>query len=206
MKKISLKKIEDFILAAGSDDLATFGGSFEGGIHCQQIPDEIAPCIHKILESGVKVRNYIEIGVAAGGTAFLFDHFFNPDLLVLVDDNRHHKAGLRPDILKDVPTHEIVGRSDDEVSVAAAAALAPYDVVVIDGDHLYPGVKIDTLLYLPMLRTGGFLVLHDSAMAEWGVARVVRELRTDPDMEMVAEWWSQTQPKPLGVALFRRKA
>jgi len=69
------KNIEQFVLDAGSDDLPTFGGSFEGGIHCQQIPDEIGPCIHAILGSGLDLRSYLEIGVAAGGTTFLFDHF-----------------------------------------------------------------------------------------------------------------------------------
>jgi len=126
--------------------------------------------------------------------------------MVLVDDNKHHKAGLRPDILKHAPAFEIIGRSADESSIAAAAALSPYDVIVIDGDHLYAGVKIDTLLYLPMLRPGGFLVLHDSTLAEWGVARVVRELKSDPDMEFVAEFVSKKHPRPLGVALFRRLA
>lgn len=206
MKSMSLQSIENFVIEAGSDDLPTFGGKFVGGVHCQQVPDEIAPCISAIMESGFPVRSYLEIGVAAGGTAFIFDHFFKPDYLVLVDDNKHHKTGLRADILKHVPTHEIIGRSSDEACVASAAALSPYDVIVIDGDHLYAGVKIDTLLYLPMLRPGGFLVLHDSALPAWGVARVVRELKADPDMEFVGEYVSVKHPAPLGVALFRRAA
>lgn len=205
MKKITSKNIEEFVLAAGSDDLPTFGGSFQGGIHCQQVPDEIAPCIHAILESGLLIESYLEIGVAAGGTTFLFDHFFKPEIIVLVDDNKHHKAGLRSGILKDVRTHEIIGRSADEAVVMAAGALAPYDIILIDGDHLYAGVKIDTMLYMPMLKPGGFLVLHDSALPEWGVARVVRELRADPLMEFVGEFVSAKHARPLGVALFRRK-
>ncbi len=205
MKTPSVKDIEDFVLDAGSDDLPTFGGKFVGGVHCQQVPDEIAPCIHAIMESGFPVRSYLEIGVAAGGTAFLFDHFFKPDYLVLVDDNKHPKAGLRADILKHVPAHEIIGRSAEVDSVASAAALSPYDVIVIDGDHSYAAAKIDVLLYSPMLRPGGFLVLHDSALSEVGVARVVRELKADPGMEFVAEFVSARALAALGVALFRRK-
>ena len=204
MKKMSLKKIEEFIIAAGSDDLATFGGSFEGGIHCQQIPDELAPCIHKIMEIGSTVFSYLEIGVAAGGTTFIFDHFFEPYKMVLVDDNKHHKAGLRPDILLHVPAIEIIGRSSDQATVAAAKAQALYDIIVIDGDHTYAAVKTDTLLYMPMLSPGGFLILHDSVMQEWGVARVVFELKYDLGMEFVAEYVSAKHPRPLGVALFRR--
>ncbi len=205
MKTPSVKDIEDFVLDSGSDDLPTFGGKFVGGVHCQQVPDEIAPCIHAIMEGGLPFYSYLEIGVAAGGTAFLFDHFLKPDCMVLVDDNKHPKAGLRPDILKHVPAHEIIGRSEDESSVAAAAAFAPYDVIVIDGDHSYAGAKIDTLLYSPMLRRGGFLIMHDSARPELGIARVVRELKFDHELDFVAEFVSAKHPRTLGVALFRRK-
>ena len=71
----TMQSIIDFILASGSDDLATFGGKHEGGIHCQQIPDELAPCILAILESGETINAYLEIGVAAGGTTFLVNHY-----------------------------------------------------------------------------------------------------------------------------------
>ncbi len=73
----SLDLIEQFILDAGSDNLGVFGGIYEGGIHCQQIPDEIAPCILTILESGESIKSYLEIGVAAGGSTFLFNHFIS---------------------------------------------------------------------------------------------------------------------------------
>ncbi len=204
------KEIEDLISSQGSDDLPTFGGKFEGGIHCQQVPDEIAPCIMAILESGEEIRSYLEIGVAAGGTTFLFDHFFQLERVILVDDNKHHKAGLRPGILKGLQNRpglhfrEFIGKSCDEDVLEKVRPNAQFDVVFIDGDHLYPGVKLDTVLYLPFLRRGGFLVLHDSAMPEWGVMRIVRELKADPEMEFVGEFISKVHPKPLGLALFRK--
>jgi len=206
MKKMSLKQIEEFIITAGSDDLPTFGGAFQGGIHCQQVPDEIAQCIKAIIDSGFRIQCYLEIGVAAGGTTFLIDYFFHPQRIVLIDDNKHHKARLRAEILKGIEYKEIIGRSDaEDVVKAADDHFYPYDLILIDGDHLYPGVKLDTILYLPMLRAGGFLILHDSALPEWGVRRVVRELKSDPSMEFVAEFTSTKHPRPLGVALFRKK-
>lgn len=200
--KWSLEEIEQFIFTAGSDDVPTFGGSYEGGIHCQQIADELAPCIFSILESGLEIKSYLEIGVAAGGTTFVFDHFFHPEKIVLIDDNKHHKAGLRAEVLKDINYKEIIGRSDSEDVVKAVDTM--FDVIVIDGDHSYPGVKLDVIHYLPFLLTGGFLVLHDSALPEWGVMRVVKELKTNEGMEFVGEYISQNH-KPCGVALFRKR-
>ena len=34
--------IQEFIHNAGSDNLSVFSGKFEGGVHCQQVPDEFA--------------------------------------------------------------------------------------------------------------------------------------------------------------------
>jgi predicted O-methyltransferase YrrM len=202
----SVDGIEKFVIESGSDNVGIFGGKYEGGIHCQQIPDEIAPCIFAILESGEPITSYLEIGVAAGGTAFLINHFFKPDRIVLLDDKRHHKVGLRPNILMNTVYEEIAGRSDSEEAIAEAEKRSPYDLILIDGDHGYPGVKLDTVAYLPMLCPGGFLALHDSAMAEWGVARVVRELKADPKMEFIGEYKTQKNTRPLGVALFRKAA
>jgi predicted O-methyltransferase YrrM len=205
-EKFTLETIEQFILDSGSDDLPTFGGSHEGGIHCQQVPDEISHAILAILESGESIENYLEIGVAAGGTTYLINHFFPAASISLIDDNKHHKAGLRKEVLKGITYNEFIGRSDEERIEAEAVKFAPYDLILIDGDHLYPGVKLDVITYLPMLRPGGFLILHDSAMPEWGVIRVVRELKADPEMGFVGEWTSAKHPKPLGVALFRKAA
>jgi len=200
----SLVLIEKFIEDAGSDDLGVFGGTYEGGIHCQQVPDEIASCIHVILESEESIKSYLEIGVAAGGTTFLFNRFFHPEQIILIDDNKHYKAKLRVDILKNMKYTEIIGNSQDEESVRQVSAFAPFDIILIDGDHSYAGMKLDTILYLPYLRVGGFLILHDSALLECGGVRVVRELKADKGMEFIGEYISKKH-KPCGIALFRRQ-
>lgn len=200
---MNLEDIENYVLEAGSDDLATFGGFFEGGIHCQQVPDEIAPCIKEIADADFEIRSFLEIGVAAGGTTFLISHFLNPGQIILIDDNKHHKAGLRPEVLKGIDRVEIIGRSEDEAIIFEAAEYQPYDLILIDGDHLYKGVKIDFISYSPMLSLGGFLALHDSAIPEWGVGRMIRELKQNEDFEFIDEYVSKKH-KPCGIALFRR--
>ncbi len=142
----SLALIEQFILDAGSDNLGVFGGKFEGGIHCQHVPDEMASCILAILESGLPIKTYLEIGVAAGGTTFLMNHFFHLEKIILIDDNKHHKAGLRAEVLKNINYREIIGRSDAEESVRIISDLdILFDIILIDGDHSYEGVNGDVV-------------------------------------------------------------
>lgn len=48
------------------------------------------------------------------------------------------------------------------------------DLLFIDGDHSYEGVKTDLELWLPKVKPGGWVVMHDFGWAE-GVKRCVRE-------------------------------
>jgi cephalosporin hydroxylase len=200
-KQYTLEEIEQFIIDAGSDSLAVFGGAYEGSVHIQQVPDELAPCILAILNSGVVIESVLEIGVASGGTTFVVDHFFKPGSVVLIDDNAHPKHILRPNILKNVPRQEIIGNSRHQSVIEQAKG--PIDLLVIDGDHSYEGVKADVDNYLPLLRKGGFLILHDSVLPDWGVPRMVKELKEGTDVLLIDEYVSQNGPK-CGVALFRK--
>ena len=49
------------------------------------------------------------------------------------------------------------------------------DMLFIDGDHNYDGVRDDALHWLPKLCPGGWLLMHDWGWAE-GVQRVIREI------------------------------
>lgn len=55
-------------------------------------------------------------------------------------------------------SHEVVEQVPNELAM-----------LFVDGDHSYEGVKRDLLLYLPKLREGGILVMHD-----WGHEAVRR--------------------------------
>ena len=48
-----------------------------------------------------------------------------------------------------------------ESSAMAAAVPQLLDLLFIDGDHAYTTVKSDLVLYLPKLKPGGLLLLHD---------------------------------------------
>lgn len=72
----------------------------------------------------------------------------------------------------------------------------PLGLVFVDGDHRYEAVKRDVECWLPMLREGGFMILHDSRRIDdvqsdvhrrgWpGPTQVAREMRTWPGLELV---------------------
>lgn len=200
----TVEEIGRFIEDAGSDDLPTFGGKHVGGIFIQQIPDEIAPCIRAILESGEPIGKYFELGVAAGGMTYLMNHYFHPETIVLVDTNEHPRCVNRSEVLAGIRTTEVIGKSGDEHIRDAVAGLGHvFDAMMIDGVHYYENVKKDVEMYAGFLRNGGFLMLHDSALHNWGVLRVVAELKENPAFQFIGEWTSKTMT-PCGVALFQR--
>lgn len=67
----------------------------------------------------------------------------------------------------------IVARSE----AAAASFDTPVDVLFIDGDHEEAPVTADLALWLPKLRVGGVIALHDVRNREWpGVSRALGRL------------------------------
>ena len=71
---------------------------------------------------------------------------------------------------------------DPVIRTAAVAALdAPIDVLMIDGDHTYAGVRKDFEEYAPLVRAGGLIVFHDilphPGVPACQVDRLWREIR-----------------------------
>jgi len=58
----------------------------------------------------------------------------------------------------------IKGLSTDFAAMNEANATGPYDIVYIDGCHDYEVVCKDIENYLPMLKSGGYLVMDDAAL------------------------------------------
>jgi len=51
----------------------------------------------------------------------------------------------------------------EEVSARVKHITQSLDVLFIDGDHTYEGVKHDFLSYSPLIRRGGIVAFHDIA-------------------------------------------
>lgn len=72
------------------------------------------------------------------------------------------------------------------------------DLLFIDGDHSYDGVKADWEAYKTFLRPGSIIVFHDYGWAE-GVKRVVREdvmPLTSSHGQLPNMWWGTLDKQP----------
>jgi len=210
MSNITAEQIQSFIEALGSDSLKVVGGRFEGGIHLQQIPDELAPCLYDLRrledEKVTKgIRTYLEIGAASGGSAFIFNYFFDLQRLTLIDDNRHPKHNLRPNVLKDADYQEFIGDShSDEAFEFVKNQGIGYDILFIDGDHRYEGVKQDIRYYGKFVNYQGFVIFHDTVACK-GIRDYMVDIREDIDLDLhfINSYVSKTHPNPCGITMFQ---
>jgi predicted O-methyltransferase YrrM len=88
----------------------------------------------------------------------------------------------------------IQGNSTRPETVAAAKeALGPAakaDLVFIDGDHEYKGVKADIERYAPLVKPDGFLVFDDVEPTYPGVVKATEELLKSPEWQILGLWES----------------
>jgi predicted O-methyltransferase YrrM len=108
---------------------------------------------------------------------------------------------------------EVLRATSDE---AAAGWTRQIDMIFIDGDHSYAGVKRDWDLFVPHVRPFGVVIFHDTlwdlmsnlgpVRADMGVPRFVEELRAEgyPVITIDKDYGvSMVQPVKGGVSLRR---
>jgi predicted O-methyltransferase YrrM len=191
------------------DDALTFvygfgTPGFDVDIRPIQLPGEIESLLQ--LVKPLELRTVLEIGTARGGTLFLLATVASDDaLLVSVDlplgrfgggyakpRRRIYRAFGRRDQqvkLLQADSHE----RDTRERVRRMLGQRAVDLLLIDGDHTYEGVRLDVHDYAPLVREGGLIVLHDIAPGDendvGGVPRFWQELKgTIGVVEMVEDW------------------
>jgi predicted O-methyltransferase YrrM len=193
-------------------DLA-YSFSFAGvRIEPMQVRSELAGLLGLLAEPP---RGVLEIGTASGGTLFTLARTAAPDArLVSLDLPRGPFGGGYPSwrrplyrsFARDGQTLVLL-RADshgDDALAAVQAALGgrALDLLLVDGDHSYEGVRSDVERYGPLLRAGGILALHDIVPASppapgqpnllvGGVPSYWRELRERYRHEELVEDWAQ---------------
>jgi len=122
-----------------------------------QKPAELAEALAQFNE--LKPQVIVEIGCDAGGTLWAWQQ--TGARVIGVD---LPKAGFSTGRDLDTDAEIVYGDSHDPATRDALAEVLgsePIDVLFIDGDHTYDGVRIDYELYSPLVRPGGIVAFHD---------------------------------------------
>ena len=132
----------------------------------------------KLLEITLKLqpKYLLEIGTASGGTLFAFAKTANPNATLISVDLPGGRFGAgyyiwripyyKSFALKRQKIRLLRGNSHDPSTLRKVKCYlkdAQLDLLFIDGDHTYKGVKQDYELYSPLVRKGGLIIFHDIA-------------------------------------------
>lgn len=151
----------------------------DGGIQISpmQIRSEIAAFL-EVLEARRSVR-VLEIGTARGGTFFLLSRVAAEDAQLITIDLPNGLFGPdshpgRAELVQSLgrarqKIHVLRGDSQQVETIERVKQLLGgemLDLLFIDGDHRYEGVKADFAGYAPLVRQGGLIALHDIVPGE----------------------------------------
>lgn len=150
----------------------------------------------------LKPNVIVEIGVHAGGTMYAWSQVASdpygvdttpssPELIYTVTGGPRDEHGATI----------IIGNSHDSETLAALREELngrPVDVLFIDGDHSYEGVRQDYEMYRSLVRPGGLIAFHDIVTVDpsCGVPRLWAEIGT-AGTEIVhpqSEWFNTGRP------------
>ena len=121
-------------------------------------------------------RAILEIGTAHGGTFFLFSRAAAANALLVSLDLPEGRWGggysnwgtwiFRRLLLPGQSAHFVRADSHSATAlewVKQALGGTPLDLLYIDGDHSYEGVKADFDMYSGLIRPGELIIFHDIA-------------------------------------------
>jgi predicted O-methyltransferase YrrM len=183
---------------------------FDVHIQPQQVPTEIRMLLERVQAD--PPQSIVEIGVRNGGTLFLLAtaapdgaHLVGIDLPTGYAARRQnlYRAFARPvqrvDLLR-------VNSHDPSTVQLLRGVLdgRPIDLLFIDGDHSYDGVRRDFEMYSPLVADRGLIAFHDivpgiAAHVE-GVPQFWSELKASIHTEELVEDWRQGDA---GIGLLR---
>jgi predicted O-methyltransferase YrrM len=186
----STDDVLDAVYAAGDEPLQL--GPF-------QVRSEITAFVS--LVSDEEPRRVLEIGTWKGGTLYLLAWASGPGARLLSLDVRRlgllHRLLIRRITAKGREVTLMRANSHAQETREQVAAFfddVALDLLFIDGDHSYEGVRQDYELFSPLVRPGGLIAFHDIVDGEagsvGGVPRFWREVRDalEEPVEFVESW------------------
>lgn len=202
---MTFSKTVELIESWGSDCVGRFGGTYDDGIRLQQSPEEMANLVMFLQNEDLKDINFLEIGCAAGGFTYVMNYFLDIKNNILIDDNQHRRYKMLKGILKDIQYNKWVGDSQSKQAREFVLNLnLKFDIIFIDADHSYKGVKKDTLNYIPFLKKKRFIIFHDSNDKHTEVGKWLKEVKKDKILNLKNVANFVQNKNRLGIGVYQR--
>lgn len=174
-----IRELEQAICKAGSDNHQFFGGTWTGGYFIQQDPKEFAQLVEFL--QGFKIKDYLAIGIAAGGVERFIMENVSIETILVIDDGKHPNhtgwtenrkaistlARVSPRRV-DVSAQDFIGDSHSKAARKYLENFTHFDLVGIDGDHSPQGVLQDWEMVQPYLAPEGLVWFHDISISDAG--------------------------------------
>jgi predicted O-methyltransferase YrrM len=113
----------------------------------------------KLLSEQNKKFDILEIGAHDGGSSYSLSKFASS--MITIDNNI--KCRFNTQILKEHCDYTYIGGNSHSNEIFNKVKDKKFDVLFIDGDHSYEGVKQDYNMYKPLVKKGGTIIFHDIA-------------------------------------------
>jgi len=181
-------KLEEFVkwikYNAGSSNTKYFKTKKLGGLKLQQVPKEYANVFFEIFK--INPKSYLEIGIGNGGSWLTYSFLLRRSLKIshAVDNLEYAKfirqksddfEYIRNYLKKHIDNVEFYN-SDSKLFLDSNDNM--YDVIFIDGDHTYEGVKSDFIKSIRHINKGGIVIFHDIiSVGSPGVAQFWNEFK-----------------------------
>ena len=144
-----------------------------------------------------EIKTYLEIGVHNGASMSYVVHQNNRSIdcygVDLFCNDKNYKD-YDEDKLEIEKTRKNIQRnneSNSKITLLAGNSRSSdifnrlnnnkFDLLFIDGDHSYKGVKSDFFTYSKLVQSGGFIILDDFVPECPGITRLVNEIKSDPN-------------------------
>ena len=168
-------------------------------------PSQVRAEINQLLTliSQIHPKTVLEIGTSLGGTLYTFSKVAaNNATIISVDLPRGYplwKIALYKSFAQgSQKIHLVQGNSHAPSTLSKVKKIineTEVDVLFIDGDHSYEGVKRDFEMYTPLVRNCGLVVFHDivSGPSEsvGGVPKFWSEIKCSYSYIEIVENWQQ---------------
>jgi len=150
----------------------------------------------------------LEIGTARGGTLFLFTRIADPEAVIISIDLPGGPFGGGYPSWR-IPLYKSFSKGEQKIYLIRKDSHDPQtlrkikrilggkkiDLLFIDGDHTYKGVKMDFETYSPLVRKGGIIAFHDICPhppeTRCEVSRFWDEIKHKYSHIEIVEDWSQ---------------